>query len=147
MGQYYGGQQAAYTPYTTAQGQVQTLETLGQQPYNMGVNLGQIGAQTGFNVGQLGLRGAQLSAGLATSDDATRNLLAQGLRAAGNPNAMFGQSLNNVFSGLFGNGAPVTAMSAPATSFGTGNYYGNQDLGSFLGNPHATAEEINLFRT
>jgi len=108
MGQYYGGQQAAYTPYTTAQGQVQNLETLGQQPYNMGVNLGQIGAQTGFNVGQLGLRGAQLSAGLATSDDATRNLLAQGLTASGNPNAMFGQAIGKTLGGLF-NTAPATS--------------------------------------
>jgi hypothetical protein len=102
MGQYYGGQQAAYAPYTAAMGQAQNLETLGQQPYNMGVNLGQIGAQTGFNVGQLGLRGAQISAGLATSDDATRNLLAQGLTAFGNPNAMFGQALGSAFGGLFG---------------------------------------------
>jgi hypothetical protein len=102
MGQYYGGQQAAYAPYTTAMGQAQNLETLGQQPYNMGVNLGQLGAQTGFNVGQLGLKGAQISAGLATSDDATRNLLAQGLTAAGNPNAMFGQALGSAFNGLFG---------------------------------------------
>jgi len=44
---------------------------------------------------------------------------------------MFGQSLNNVFGGLFGN-SPVTAMSAPSTSFGSGNYYGNQDLGLYL---------------
>jgi len=134
MGQYYGGQQAAYTPYTTAQGQVQNLETLGQQPYNMGVNLGQIGAQTGFNVGQLGLRGAQLSAGLATSDDATRNLLAQGLRAAGNPNNMFGQALGNVAGGLFSGGArsAFSQTGLGSSGFGTGLAYGNQDLGTFV---------------
>ena len=32
MGQYYGGQQHAYAPYTTALGQVQNLEQLAQQP-------------------------------------------------------------------------------------------------------------------
>ena len=130
MGNYYGGQQATYAPYTTALGQAQNLETLGQQPYNMGVNLGQIGSQAGFNVGQLGLKGAQLSAGLATSADATRNLLAQGLTAAGNPNAMVGQSL----SGLFGGGlqSALSGTGLGASGFGTGLAYGNQDLGLFL---------------
>jgi len=130
MGQYYGGQQAAYAPYTAAMGQAQNLETLGQQPYNMGVNLGQIGAQAGFNVGQLGLRGAQISAGLATSADATRNLLAQGLTAAGNPNAMFGPAL----SGLFGGGlqSAFSGTGVGSSGFGTGLAYGNQDLGLFL---------------
>jgi len=130
MGQYYGGQQAAYAPYTTAMGQVQGLEALGQQPYNMGVNLGQIGAQTGFNVGQLGLRGAQLSAGLATSDDATRNLLAQGLRAAGNPNAQFGQALGGLFGGGLQSAFSQTGLGS--SGFGTGLAYGNQDLGLYL---------------
>jgi hypothetical protein len=134
MGQYYGGQQAAYAPYTAALGQAQTLETLGQQPYNMGVNLGQIGSQAGFNVGQLGLKGAQLSAGLATSDDATRNLLAQSLTAAGNPNAMFGQAIGNTLGGLFGGGlqSAFSGTGLGSSGFGTGLAYGNQDLGLFL---------------
>jgi len=130
MGQYYSGQQAAYAPYTAALGQAQTLETLGQQPYNMGVNLGQLGAQAGFNVGQLGLKGAQISAGLATSADATRNLLAQGLTAAGNPNAMFGQALGGLFGGGLQSAFSGTGLGA--SGFGTGLAYGNQDLGLFL---------------
>jgi hypothetical protein len=129
MGNYYGGQQQAYTPYTTALGQVQNLETLGQQPYNMGVNLGQIGAQTGFNVGQLGLKGAQLSTGLATSDDATRNLFAQGLRAAGNPNAMFGQAIGSTLGGLFGSQPATSGFSYGQYGTGvdpsTGEYFGS----------------------
>jgi hypothetical protein len=100
MGQYYGGQQQAYTPYTTALGQVQNLETLGQQPYNMGVNLGQIGAQTGFNVGQLGLGGAKLSTALATSDEATNNPYAQLLAGLGGSTA-FGTLAGNAIGGLF----------------------------------------------
>jgi hypothetical protein len=130
MGQYYSGQQAAYAPYTTAMGQAQNLETLGQQPYNMGVNLGQIGAQAGANVGTLGLRGAGLSTALATSADATRNLGAQSLIAAGNPNAQFGQAL----SGLFGGGlqSAFSGTGLGASGFGTGLAYGNQDLGLFL---------------
>jgi hypothetical protein len=101
MGQYYGGQQAAYTPYTTALGQVQGLETAAQQPFTMGTNLAQQTSTAGANVGKLGLTGAQLSTNLATSANATANPYAQALMAAGNPNAMFGQALGNVFGGLF----------------------------------------------
>ena len=101
MGQYYGGQQQAYAPYTTALGQVQNLEALAQQPFTMGTSLAQQAAQAGSNVGQLGLGGAKLSTALATSANATANPYAQALMAAGNPNAMFGQSLGNVFGGLF----------------------------------------------
>jgi len=129
MGQYYGGQQAAYAPYTTALGQAQTLETLGQQPYNMGVNLGQIGSQAGFNVGQLGLKGAQLSTALATSADATRNLLAQGLTAAGNPNAQFGQVIGNTLGGLFNTRPATSGFSYGQYGTGidpsTGEYFGS----------------------
>jgi hypothetical protein len=129
MGQYYGGQQAAYAPYTAAQGQVQNLESQAQQAYNMSQALAQQQAAAGANVGRMGLTGAQLSTNLATSADATRNLGAQALIAAGNPNAQFGQALGNVFGGLLTGGVPpMTAMSTPATGYGAGNYYGNQDV-------------------
>ncbi len=127
MGQYYGGQQASYAPYTTALGQVQGLETAAQQPLQMGANLGQTAAQSGFNVGQLGLRGAGASVELATGKAATNNPYASAISGlAANP--AFGQYVGGLFSGV----PPVTAMSAPATTFGAGNYYGNQDLGLFL---------------
>jgi hypothetical protein len=127
MGNYYGGQQQAYSPYTTALGQVQNLETLAQQPLTMGANLGQTAAQAGFNVGQLGLRGAGASVELATGKAATNNPYASAISGlAANP--AFGQYVGGMFSGV----PPTTAMSAPATTFGAGNYYGNQDLGLFL---------------
>jgi hypothetical protein len=127
MGQYYGGQQAAYAPYTTALGQVQNLETLAQQPFQMGAQLGKETSTAGYNVGRLGLTGAGQSVALATGADATRNPYASAISGlAANP--AFGQYVG----GLFSNVPPVTAMSAPATTFGTGNYYGNQDLGLFL---------------
>jgi hypothetical protein len=130
MGQYYGGQQASYAPFTTALGQVQGLEALGQQPLTTGINLGQISSQAGANVGKLGLTGAQLSTNLATGADATRNLAAQGLIAAGNPNAQFGQAIG----GLFGGGlqAAFSGTGLGSSGFGTGLAYGNQDLGLFL---------------
>jgi len=114
MGQYYGGQQAAYAPYTTAMGQVQSLEALGQQPFTLGAQLGQTASTAGARSGQLGLEGARLSTALATSADATRNLGAQSLIAAGNPNAQFGQALGNVFGGLFG-GTPQGSLTAGFT--------------------------------
>jgi hypothetical protein len=126
MGQYYGGQQAAYAPYTTASGQVQGLEALGQQPFTMGAQLGKEAAQAGARVGELGLGGARISAGLATSADATRNLAAQGLIAAGNPNAMFGSALNKAIGGLFG---------TPKSGFSYGQYGTGVDpsTGEFFG--------------
>jgi hypothetical protein len=114
MGQYYGGQQAAYTPYTTALGQVQNLESMAQQPFQMGAQLGQTAATAGARVGQLGLQGAGQSVALATGADATRNPYASALSgAAANP--LFGQ----VVGGLFGGTAPVNALSS--TAYGPGN--------------------------
>ena len=130
MGQYYGGQQAAYAPYTTALGQVQGLEALGQQPLTTGINLGQISSQAGSNVGKLGLTGAQLSTNLATGADATRNLAAQGLIAAGNPSAQFGQAIGGLFGGGLQSAFSGTGLGS--SGFGTGLAYGNQDLGLFL---------------
>ena len=127
MGQYYGGQQAAYAPYTSAFGQMQALESAAQQPFQLGVGLGKEMSTSGYNVGRLGLTGAGQSVALATGADATRNPYASALSgAAANP--MFGQ----VVGGLFSNTPAMTAMSALPTSFGTGNYYGQQDLGLYL---------------
>ena len=100
MGQYYSGQQAAYSPYTTALGQVQALEAAGQQPLTMSTNLGQTAAQAGANVGQLGLSGARLSTALATSDAATTNPYATVLGGLGSSQA-FGTAAGNVFGRLF----------------------------------------------
>jgi hypothetical protein len=101
MGQYYGGQQAAYAPFTSAFGQMQALEAAAQQPFQMGAQLGQTAATAGARAGTLGLEGANISQRLATGANATTNPYAQALMASGNPNAMFGQALGNVFSGLF----------------------------------------------
>jgi hypothetical protein len=126
MGQYYGGQQAAYAPFTSAFGQMQALEAAGQQPFGMSTALAQQASQAGANVGRLGLSGAEFSTRLATSPAATTNPYSTVLGGVGASN-QFGQFVG----GLLG-GTPTTAMSAPATTFGTGNYYGSQDLGLYL---------------
>jgi hypothetical protein len=97
MGQYYGGQQAAYAPYTTALGQVQGLEQLAQQPLTMGAALGQQSAQAGANVGRLGLSGAEFSTRLATGNAATTNPYSTLLSGLGASPA-FGQAIGGLFS-------------------------------------------------
>jgi hypothetical protein len=109
MGQYYGGQQAAYAPFTSAFGQVQGLEQLAQQPLQMGAALGQQSATAGFNVGRLGLQGAGQSVALATGADATRNPYASAIGGlAANP--LFGQFVG----GLLG-GTPTASLTAGFT--------------------------------
>ena len=130
MGQYYGGQQASYAPFTTALGQVQGLETAAQQPLQMGASLAQQASAAGARMGELGLRGAGQSVALATGADATRNLAAQGLIAAGNPNAMFGQAIGGLFGGGLQSAFSGTGLGS--SGFGTGLAYGNQDLGLYL---------------
>jgi hypothetical protein len=130
MGQYYGGQQAAYAPYTTAMGQVQGLEALGQQPFQMGAQLGQTASTAGARVGQLGLQGAGQSVALATGADATRSLGAQSLIAAGNPNAQFGSAIGGLLGGGLQSAFSGTGLGS--SGFGTGLAFGNQDLGLYL---------------
>jgi len=127
MGQYYAGQQAAYAPYTTALGQFTNLEQLAQQPLTMGANLAQQSATAGANVARFGLLGAGQSVDLATGAAATRNPYASALYGVAS-NPMVGQALTGALSGV----PPTTALSAPATTFGTGSYYGSQDLGLYL---------------
>jgi len=83
MGQYYGGQQAAYSPYTTAMNQVQALESAGQQPLTTGINLGNLVSTAGARAGELGLRGAGQSVALATGAAATNSPLATALTGLG----------------------------------------------------------------
>jgi hypothetical protein len=93
MGQYYGGQQAAYSPYTNAMAQIQALEASAQQPFNMSAALAQQSAQAGANVGRLGQAGAEFSTRLATGPAATTNPYATLLSGLGSASQ---------FGGLFG---------------------------------------------
>ena len=83
LGQYYGGQTAAYNPYTAAMTQVQGLETAGQQPLTTGINLGNLVSTAGARAGELGLRGAGQSVALATGAAATNSPLATALTGLG----------------------------------------------------------------
>jgi len=120
MGNYYGGQQAAYSPYTTALGQVQALETAAQQPLMMGAALGQQSATAGANAGRLGVLGTQAAGNLLTGNDATFNPFASLLTSAGNPSSMFGQSIAKYLSG--GSTTPFDALSSAKYGDGLAGY-------------------------
>jgi hypothetical protein len=102
MGQYYGGQQAAYAPYTAAMGQVQNLEAQAQQPYNMSLALAQQQSSAGAKAGQLGLYGANLSTNLATSPAATTNPYATVISGLGDPNSLLSQGLSTAVKSIWG---------------------------------------------
>jgi len=109
MGNYYAGQTAAYSPYTTAMDQVKALETLGQQPYTLSTGLAEKASAAGANVGKLGLTGAQLSTNLATGAAATTNPYSTALSGlASNP------AFSQLLSGLFNTTAPVNALNSSA---------------------------------
>ena len=99
LSNYYGGQQAAYAPYTTALGQVQNLETAAQQPLQMGANLAQQASLAGARAGQLGLTGAQIQGNLMTSNAVTNNPYAAFLSGLGSPTSTLGQGLANYITG------------------------------------------------
>jgi hypothetical protein len=96
LGNYYAGQQAAYSPYTSALGQVTGIENLGQQPFTMSTGLGQQVAQAGANAGQLGLRGASSAADISMGRAATTDPFAQLLSGLSGNNA-FATGIQNIF--------------------------------------------------
>jgi hypothetical protein len=53
----YGTQSSAYNPYSTALGQAQNIEGLGQNAFTMGANLGSSASQAGANAGRSLLTG------------------------------------------------------------------------------------------
>jgi hypothetical protein len=131
LSNYYGGQTQAYAPYTTALGQVQNLESLAQQPLQMGASLGQQSATAGANAGRIGLTGAQISGNLMTSPAVTNNPYAAFLSGLGSPTSTLGQGLANWVTGT-GYAPPSLFSAVGGGGFGTGNVFGNQDLGSYL---------------
>jgi hypothetical protein len=124
MGQYYGGQQAAYAPYTTALGQVTGLEALGQQPFGMSTGLAQQTSQAGANVGRLGLSGAEFSTRLATGPAATTNPYSTLLGGVGSSN-QFGQFLGGLLGGTPATSGFSYGQYGTGIDPSTGEYFGS----------------------
>jgi hypothetical protein len=93
MGDYYGGQEKAYAPYTMASTKAQGLETLAQKPFTMSTDLGQLSSTAGARVGQLGLQGADYSTRLATGSAATTNPYSTVLAGLSDPNSTISQGI------------------------------------------------------
>ncbi len=93
MGDYYGGQEKAYAPYTMASTKAQGLETLAQKPFTMSTDLGQMVTDAGVNAGNFGLKGAELSTKIATSDAATTNPYSTILAGLSDPNSTISQGI------------------------------------------------------
>jgi hypothetical protein len=96
LGNFYAGQQAAYSPYTSAMGQVTGLENLGQQPFTMSTGLANQMATAGANAGRLGLAGAGTAADISMGRAATTSPFAALLSGLGS-NPGFGQGIANIW--------------------------------------------------
>ena len=123
MGNYYTGQKQAYEPYTTASGQVQGLEALGQAPMTTSLGIGRDVSTAGARAGQLGIGGTQAAGNFATTSAATVNPLANILGGLGGSNAF-----TSTLSGLFGGVNPYTST-VPAT--GVNPYPANFDYSNW----------------
>ena len=94
LGNFYAGQQAAYSPYTSAMGQVTGLETAAQQPFTMSTGLANQVATAGANAGRLGLAGAGTAADISMGRAATTSPFAQLLAGLGSNSGLAGGIAN-----------------------------------------------------
>ena len=125
MGQYQAGQVGALSPFTTYLGAGSTIESLGQQPLEMGRLLGGQSASAGGNVGQFLLAGGQ---GAAKAIQGTAGSgVGSALIGLGN-NPYVGYGAGQALSGLnfgFGSGsAPSGAAGYNISPSAFGEYYG-----------------------
>jgi hypothetical protein len=122
LGQYQAGQVGALSPFTAYLGAGQTIESLGQQPLDIGAQLGGRAATAGANVGQALLTGG-MSAAQAQQRGAGFSPTA-GLYAglANSPRLQTG------FENLFSGGG--YQMSNPNTNYGT-KYLSPEQIGTY----------------
>jgi hypothetical protein len=127
MGQYQAGQVGALSPFTSYLGAGSTIESLGQQPLEMGSALGGRAASAGGNVGQFLLSGGQGAA--RTLQGAAGSGLGLGLMNLGR-SPEFGSGVANAFSGMnFGFGsAPSGAAGYNISPSAFGEYYRGQGV-------------------
>jgi hypothetical protein len=119
--QGYGGQAAALGPYEAYLQQMKTLESLGQQPLELGINIGAKGQSN-----------AAAQAMLIGNTPSRESYAAN----AFNPFAesLMAGSRNPALRNLSGGGlqAGFSQTSLGGSGFGTGLAYGNQDIGAFI---------------
>jgi hypothetical protein len=124
--QNYGLQAAALGPYEAYLAQMKQLEALGQQPLDLGINIGAKGQSTaGANALLQGGMAAAQTRGAADAYNPFATALTQ---ASQNP--AFQRGIGNLFGG--GGRAAFSQTGLGSSGFGTGLAYGNQDIGAFI---------------
>ena len=130
LNQYQTGQVGALSPFTTYLGAGSTIESLGQQPLDIGAQLGGRAATAGANVGQSLLTGG-MSAAAARQAGQGFSPLGSFLQGASR-----NQRLQSGFENYFGGGGGYQ-MSDPNTHYGTQGYtpeqIGTYQDGGFTG--------------
>ena len=123
MGQYQAGQVGALSPFTSYLGAGSTIESLGQQPLEMGSLLGGRSATAGGNVGQFLLSGGQGAA--KTLQGAAGSGLGLGLMNLGRSPEFTSGVANYLQNTNFGFGsAPSGAAAYNISPEAFGQYYG-----------------------
>lgn len=124
--QGYGAEAAALGPYETYLAQMKQLEALGQDPLNIGINIGAKGqSPTGANA----LYGGGMAAAGSNAAANAYNPFATALTGA-SQNRTFTDALGRLFNN--DGRAALSQTGFGGSGFGTGLAYGNQDLGAFL---------------
>ncbi|NBR22365.1 MAG: hypothetical protein EBU08_00950 [Micrococcales bacterium] len=133
LGQFQAGQVNALNPFTTYLGGVGTLEELGQQPFNLGVNLG--GRNANATGAQALLQGGQ-NAALTMQQANSYNPWSAALQGAAS-NPYIQQGVRSLFGGGGSPNAPIEDRNAfsftggGAYSSGTGGGGGGGGYGRF----------------
>ena len=123
MGQYQAGQVGALSPFTSYLGAGSTIEELGQQPLQLGRQLGGQAASAGGNVGQSLLAGGLGAA--KTIQGAAGSGIGLGLMNLGR-SPEFGSGVANYLSGLNFGSAPSGAAGYNISPSAFGEYYGTR---------------------
>lgn len=113
LGQYQAGQVGALSPFTTYLGGASTLESLGQQPLDIGAQLGGRAATAGANVGQ-----SLLAGGLSAARTIQAGNTGSGLGGAltGFANSPYANQLGSKISDWWSNiNAPTPVPYTPAS--------------------------------
>ena len=124
--QGYQGQAAALGPYEAYLAQMKQLEALGQQPLDLGINIGAKGQSTAG--AQALLQGGMAAAQTRGAADAYNPFATALTQASQNPALQAG--LGRLFGG--GGQAAFSQTGLGSSGFGTGLAYLNQDIGAFI---------------
>jgi hypothetical protein len=129
LGQYQAGQVGALSPFSTYLGGVSTLESLGQQPLELGANLGGRNVNT---TGAQALFSGGLGAARSMQEANAYNPYGAALQGAGSSlqGYLNQEQQDQRFRQLFGTGAPIEERNTFGGGSSTGTWSGAGGYGS-----------------